>query len=484
MQRGETAQAPPGRVRSYVIAALVFLLFVGLGWMGFRWAERAGLAELISAAGTPERDRAGEQGHWVPAEHGDEFFGGDGARTDAKETATFRLFNGARLSLKQQSKVRFQTKPERHALGVTVEVGEADIETKQGVLVIDSEFGPIRILGNTKMALRRDGARLGVAVELGAIELGQTGRVLKEGEQVEIELGGVIIAEPLTAPPAASAETAAAPVGPPLEQGDGVSVADLVVTAGDTFTVHDPKPPTRVGVAFDNVCHGGPAELRTGKLKTQAQHVARLQLSAGRHEYVVRCLDDLSRVAQSGTITVLSDAGTRNLPTFAPSANVSTDGRQYTVLYQHRLPQVHVTWPNAPSASSYTLQLDGRSITTQAPAYSLNNLARGTHQLTFSAVSSPPRKSRTTTVSVVYDAQAPTARVAIPPGGYDAGSPVDVAGQALPGWTVSVAGKQLEVDGQRRFSARVTPQASLPITFSHPSHGTHYYLRRSKSSAP
>lgn len=484
MRAGETAQSPPGRVRSYGIAALVLVLFVGLGWLGFRWAQRSGLAELVSAEGSPERDRASAVGTWIPAHKGDDFYGGDGARTDAIETATFRLFNGARLSLKRSSIVRFQTRAERHALGVTVEVGQADIETKQGVLVIDSEFGPIRILANSRLALRRQGARLGVAVELGSVELGPLGRRLEAGERVEVEIGGVVIEKAVSTQSAPPPPTEPAAPAVLLEQGDGVAVADLIVTAGDTFTVHDPRPPTRVGVQFDKVCRGGPAQLSTRKQKTQAERVARLALGPGRHEYEVRCLDDLARIASSGVIVVLLDAGTRNLPTFAPSANVSTDGRQYTVLYQHRLPSVHVTWPSAPVASSYTLVLDGRSISTKAPAYSLNNLARGTHQLTFSAASTPPRKSRTTTVSVVYDAQAPTARVAIPPGGYDAGAPLDVAGQALPGWTVSVAGKQLEVDGQRRFSARVTPEASLPITFSHPSHGTHYYLRRSKSSAP
>lgn len=479
------AGGKPTSRRNYAIAACVLLFLLGSAWLGYRWAKRDGLATLVSIEGEPERDTARAIGRWTPAHTGDEFFGGDGARTAAAETATFRLFNGARLALRPSSKVRFQTRADKNALGVAVEVGQADIETSSGALLIDSEFGPIRILANSKMALRRTGKQLGVDVELGAVMLGSEGRRVVAGDSVDVELGGVVLEAAAPSASAAPKEAEPAPdTQQQLEVGDGVAFADLVVMAGDTFTVHDPKSPTRVGITLDKVCGGKPGQLTAGKQRTQAEHVARLSFGPGRHEYQVRCLDDLSRVVSSGVIAIVLDAGTRNLPTFAPSANVSTDGRQYTVLYQHRLPQVHVSWPNAPSATNYTLQLDDRTITTSSPTYTIGSLPRGTHRLTFSAASSPPRKSRTTTVSVVYDAQAPAARVAMPPGGYDPSGPVEVAGQALPGWTVSVAGKELEVDGQRRFSTRVAAQAALPIAFSHPSHGTHYYLRRSKSSAP
>jgi hypothetical protein len=52
---------------------------------------------------------------------------------------------------------------------------------------------------------------------------------------------------------------------------------------------------------------------------------------------------------------------------------------------------------------------------------------------------------------------------------------------ALPGWAVSVAGRELAQDGQQRFSAEVAAPAdasSLAIRFAHPQRGVHYYLRR------
>ena len=58
---------------------------------------------------------------------GDDFFEGDGARTPASSTAHFSLNNGAKLTLKPASQIRFQKKAGRKgALKLRVEVGEAD----------------------------------------------------------------------------------------------------------------------------------------------------------------------------------------------------------------------------------------------------------------------------------------------------------------------------------------------------------------------
>lgn len=65
-------------------------------------------------------------------------------------------------------------------------------------------------------------------------------------------------------------------------------------------------------------------------------------------------------VAAEGQVVILRDSGARQLPSFAPRANVSTDGRRYTVMYQHRLPSVTVSWPTAPSAPSYVLEMGSR----------------------------------------------------------------------------------------------------------------------------
>lgn len=467
--------------RSYGVLAL--LLFLVLGVLGYRWATNTSLATLVEFTGQPERDTAAAMKEWFRAQKGDDFDDGDGARTPAKAEAHFRISGGARLRLKPASQIRFKRNKsgKSGSIGLQVEVGEADVRTDAGTLSLDSEFGPILIEKNSAVTLSRKGERLVLNVDLGTIEIGDEGRAVGAGQSVELEIGGIEVDIPAEKPQEQPEPQPEAEPTEELDFGNGVKKYDLTVDAGASFVVHDPNPPTAIGFRTSGVC-SGPARLTSGSLKTEASGTLGLSFEKGRHDYQVRCIDTPDKVAASGSVNILHDNGMRNLPAFTPSASVATDGRKYTVLYQQKLPQVSVTWPSAPQASGYTLTAGGRTINTSSPSYTFRSgaLRAGTHQMTFAAATDPPRQSRTTTVHVVYDTQAPAARVSDPPSGFAPGN-VTVAGQALPGWTVSVNGKALEVDNQRRFSGKISAGSSLPIAFSHPTHGLHYYLRRSAS---
>lgn len=474
------------RVRRMALVALVTGLLLLLGYAGYRLASGRPLATLSEETGEVERDFAAQMHRWQAAAEGDVFHSGDGARTAESDSAVFRLFTGARLTLRPASQIRFSRGAEKRSLGIRMDVGEADIATAEGGLTLDSEFGPILLEGNSSVAMRRREDRLVVTVELGSVVVSRSARRVEAGETLVVELGGIVLDGPLAPRDSAVEEDAPVEEQPTreLQRGDGMVRADVTAAPGESFTVHDPSPPTAVGIVVSQACAGKPARLTIGEKVTESAGRAALALTPGRHDYEVRCLDDPQKLAASGKIVILRDAGTRALPSFAPSANVTTDGRRYTLMYHHRLPRVTVAWPNAPEVERYTLTIDGRRISTRQPSHTFDSLAAGVHTLSFSAASDPPRQSRLTTIAVVYDSQAPTARVAMPPGGYEAGQPVEVAGQALPGWTVSVQGKELSLDGQRRFSTEVDAADSLPITFSHPTRGTHYYLRRSQTSSP
>jgi hypothetical protein len=350
---------------------------------------------------------------------------------------------------------------------------------------LDSQFGPILVEANSKVTMRRSGERMVLNVDLGTIDLGDGKRTVGAGESVGLEIGGVVIDVEPKGPKSADAP---APTPDPVvavaepDLGDGVRQFDLQVGAGASFVVHDPSPPSAVGISVGDVCKG-PARLTVGKLQSEGQGSLGFRLPKGQHRYEVRCLDSPNVVAAKGEMSILSDAGTRPLPTFTPLAKVATDGRKYTVLYQEKLPQVALTWPSAPSAGGYTIKVGGRTIKTSSPSYTFQSgaLRAGTHQIVFAANTEPPRQSRTTTLTITYDTQAPAARVSDPPGGFAPGEPVKVAGQALPGWSVSVGGKAVEMDSQRKFSTEVSSSGAVPIAFSHPTHGTHYYLRRPKT---
>jgi hypothetical protein len=281
--------------------------------------------------------------------------------------------------------------------------------------------------------------------------------------------------------------------------GRGPGHADMVATAGTSFVVHDPSPPTSVGFRLKDVCPtGGLIETLAASgsrvlASSRGDDLANILLDRGTHRYRARCLGQ-SGVAPlasaTGVVTVLRDAGTGVLSRVPPMSRIDTDGRSYTVTYQNLLPQIVVRWPKAPEAASYTLtlQFKGRVSSTQAPrptlTFDAGQLGEGTHRLTFSA---DGRSSAPTKLSIVFDNAAPTARIQSPANGsFQLGSSVHVAGVAAPGWGVSVAGRELAMDDQSRFSEQVTDssdQQTLQLRFSHPRRGVHYYLRHAAGKA-
>lgn len=473
----------PANALAWKLTAAVLVL-VALAFVGYRWALKGdALATLTELEGQPERDTAKSVGQWQPAVRKDAFYTGDGARTEAHSEARFTLSGGASLALKPSSVVRFHRRAPNAPLRVDVEMGEVDVHSGSGSTTLESEFGPLVLEGQSSVTLARNGGQLNIEVDVGSVQLNQ--RAIAAGERLVLELGGIIVDVPeasVTKPPdVTSAPPVASQQGPTLRIGDGVTSADLVISANAIVVVHDPEPPTAVGVAVTNVCDG-PARLKSGKRQTEGEGRLNLRFDAGQHNFEVSCLSAPDKVVGKGKVTVIKDTGTRRLPTFAPTANIVTDGRVYTVLYQHKLPNISVSWPTAPEATKYTLSVDGRTFTTTTPNRTLVSLAPGKHQVTFAADTTPVRKSRTTTVEVTHDSQAPTGEVEDPPVDFAPQASVLVRGNTLPGWTVSVGGRELPVDGQRTFSTEAVGNQTIPIVFTHPVHGTHYYLRRPKAS--
>jgi hypothetical protein len=102
------------------------------------------------------------------------------------------------------------------------------------------------------------------------------------------------------------------------------------------------------------------------------------------------------------------------------------------------------------------------------------------HHLTFEGGGG---HSKPTTVDIRFDNAAPTATLTSPANGaFAQGGAVNVSGLALEGWKISVAGRELPLDSQLRFSGDVTAPAgerALAVLFENPHRGVHYYLRRS-----
>jgi hypothetical protein len=470
------------------------------------------IATLEKVSGAAERDRRANVNQWENAEAGARFEVGDGVRTNATSTALVRLFDQSTLALQPKTLVRFLDRPSGpKGAKLDVEMGEATLEAGGEAVDIGLELGSARIEPHGKVRLVSRGAstRLEVMIGKARILTEKESIDLSVGDAVDIEVGRGIVAAPApsaSAPspaPAASAGSDGGDVATGAEQEAlviegtagrtrGPDRVDFVAGAGDSFIVHDPRPPTAIAFTQSGCPTGAILSLeggRKGGRETVGSARVSAEFGSGSHRYVVSCLEaggaKGAEVAK-GSISVVADAGLRKLARTAPLTSVDTDGRRYTVLYQTLLPKIAVRWPNAPSTGSYVLTVQSKqgtkTLSTKAPSHQFapGALPEGDHVFAFEG---DGKRSKATSVAIRFDNAAPTASLSSPAdGSFAPGASVVVAGSALPGWSVSAGERELKQDDQNRFSEEVpTPsgERALVIRFSQPGRGVHYYLRRS-----
>jgi hypothetical protein len=274
--------------------------------------------------------------------------------------------------------------------------------------------------------------------------------------------------------------------------------AEVVIAAGESPVVHDPRPPTAVGIRFGSACTGeGIVEVSAsasfrGDLvvsKGREQANVRLDRRPAVHHYRVRCIEQgglADRATIDGTIRVVRDEATRDLPRAAPTNTVDADGRRYTVLYQNRLPQLTFQWPGTSDSGPYTLHVapergQAQTFDSSEPTYRARagELDEGTYEYYFQGAST---RSKASVLRIEFDNAAPSASLQLPSVSQAwRGDSVEVAGTALPGSEVSVDGAAVPLDRQGRFSTAVklpVPTGSIAVRLAHPRLGLHYYLRR------
>jgi hypothetical protein len=258
---------------------------------------------------------------------------------------------------------------------------------------------------------------------------------------------------------------------------------DLVIGAGSGATVHDPSPPTAVGIEVRE-CPRAIVEI--GRSRFGGEGRVDVLVPRGSHRYVVRCAGARAPVA-TGRIAVLRDAGTAPLAPTAATSRVDVAHSAYRVQYTLRLPEVAVTWSSAPEAPSYRLTHvapDGTRNTYSSARperrFASGSLAEGTHTFRFEA--SNGFQSRDTRVAISFQADGRTAVIQSPGDRtFAPGERVDVRGLVLHGWDVSVAGGSVAVAADDRFSGSATAPGdgrAIAIRLVSPGRGVHYYLRR------
>jgi hypothetical protein len=272
-------------------------------------------------------------------------------------------------------------------------------------------------------------------------------------------------------------------------QEPGPKFHNVAARVGESFVVHAPVAPVAVALDFSGKCRGeGLVEQIGGRQASTGVGRANLSFGPGVRSYTVRCIAEggaPSRIVARGSVQVLVDPGTRQLPPRAPTSSVEADGRTYTIYYQNQLPDVLVRWPNPPTVAKYVLALDDKPIELAEPQHVFRSgaLTDGVHRLEFQAEG---RRSRTTTVEVRFDNVAPKASLSAPEErGFAAGDLVTVEGVALPTWKVTLEGGTIAMLRGDRFTGQVQTSKERPdiaVRLSHPRLGTHYYLRRASDS--
>ncbi len=267
---------------------------------------------------------------------------------------------------------------------------------------------------------------------------------------------------------------------------------DFRVAAGETLTVHDPRPPTAVQFVFGGKCAaGGIIELdRDGRFRTPrvsaGKDAANLRVEQGAWSYRLRCSSGRGEggAVAAGRIAVLRDSGTRALPKARPPNDIDADGRTWRVSYQSAIPDLRVHARGVAAPFRLHLARGGKAevIEAAAPVVTVRGatLREGTY--TYWVDVDGARQGKVSTLIINFDQTAAQVYIESPQNGAPWSGDLDVRGAVLPGWTASIDAVAIPIDRQRRFAARVGPPAgnALAIKLSHPERGVHYYLRRAR----
>jgi hypothetical protein len=477
------------------------------------------LAELRGAEGEVARDYQGSEQRWSSAAVGARFSWGDGLRTGKNSSAELRVGETGRVLVDGETIIRLLSQT-----GVS-KTAPAGIEIAQGRATIEAELSPLSIRTRSGTAVLEAGSRL----ELKPATEGEVYRVLmggaafagadgarltvKAGQSITVGIGMAVLessesaasdgprpsaaivadAEQTQQPDAALAQVAQGQLGDALP----IRAPDLIVPAGESFRVYDPRPPTSIGFTLDDRCpEGGQLEVGAAAASRGARELVAL-FPPGNHRYSVRCLEAgrPANVALRGSVRVLRADGARSLPRSAPQNSIELDGHRYRLMYQNLRPVITVSWRAAAQASAFnlTLQAPGgatKTFRTRKPEYVIqsNMVQDGKHVLVMQSNDDPTRRSKPTTVDIQFDNAAPTASLESPPAaGFRPDQPVLVRGIALEGTRLSIEGQPISLDRQHAFTHTLAPasgQQVLSVRFQHPAHGVRYYVRRVLAAWP
>jgi hypothetical protein len=275
--------------------------------------------------------------------------------------------------------------------------------------------------------------------------------------------------------------------------------AHYALDAGRSVVLHEPTPPTAVGVRLLDHCPGeGVVETIADEdqmpLSARSTTMAILRLPAGRHQYQVRCVVNealADEAAATGEVQVIHDPGTAALGAVSHNT-VDADGRSYNVLFQGIPPRMTFTWRDAPRRGPYDLSFrlpGGRRVSRRSETPRLST-APGViiGQVVFQFTTPAGQRSPETRLNLRADPSVAFISIRRPRHGRPApGDTVKVTGLARPGTELRVGSEQIPFPSRTKFAGEVTPSTefdAIALEATHPQAGEHVFLRRFAKGRP
>jgi ferric-dicitrate binding protein FerR (iron transport regulator) len=213
-----------GGRKGIVALALLVLVLVAAFVIRRRMASDT-IATLLDRSGAVDRDFKSGVGKWQAAEPSARFTVGGGVRTSKASTATLELADDSKLRLESSTVIRFLDRPssKKHAQHFDLEMGEANLETGNAAVDLETDIGAAVIGASTHITLTKsdEGTRYEVSVGTARFE-GQDGKSVElgAGQGLVIGIGAAQLERyEVKKPeaPAPSAAPSAAPAPPPVD---------------------------------------------------------------------------------------------------------------------------------------------------------------------------------------------------------------------------------------------------------------------------
>lgn len=155
------------------------------------------LAELETRQGRVERNQAQAPQSWNAAEPGTDFYLGDAIRTAQASSASLRLDGGGRLTVRQNSVVRFASRrPNPKNKAFELETGQALLEAGDAELALIMEIGTAHLAARSQLLLSRTGTatlQFDVTVGRAQIETTEGDHEVAAGQSFTVSVGRAVI---------------------------------------------------------------------------------------------------------------------------------------------------------------------------------------------------------------------------------------------------------------------------------------------------